>query len=137
MSNSSEAWWLSSGPPQPSRPTVQPSESTDLPFVLTPDVVQTGLHIASGVADTFAKMFTQNSGQVIHDVQICGVCPVCVSVNDLKRRDPELAGLIESALGGVTQSYEKLKERLPELLEPVTRMIVDSLVQSFVKGRFS
>ena len=131
------AWWLSSGPPQPSRPAVGESATANTSFVLTPEVVQTGLHIASGVADTFAKIFTQEPGQVIHDVRVCGVCPVCVGVNDIKKRDPELGGLIENALGGVTQSYEKLKERIPELLEPVTKLVVESLVQSFMKGRFS
>ncbi len=130
------AWWLSSGPPQPSRPSVQENATVDTAFLLTPEVVQTGLNIASGFADTFVKMFTQDSGQVIHDVRVCGVCPVCVGVNDIKKRDPELGGLIENALGGVTHSYEKLKDRLPDLLEPVTKLVVESLVQSFMKGRF-
>lgn len=116
---------------------MQDDTPTESSFVLTPEVVQTGLNIASGFADTFAKMFSQSPGQVIHDVRICGVCPVCVGVSDIKERDPELGGLIENALGGVTQSYEKLKDRLPELLEPVTKLVVESLVQSFMKGRFS
>lgn len=136
-SETSTAWWLSSGPPQPTRPVENDSHSSESGFVLTPEVVQTGLNIASGFADTFAKMFSQNPGQVIHDVSVCGVCPVCVTVQDLKKHDPELASLIEGALGGVTHSYERLKGRLPELLEPVTKLIVDSLVQSIVKGRFS
>jgi len=136
-SETSNAWWLSSGPPQPTRPEVNESQSSESGFVLTPEVVQTGLNIASGFAETFTKMFSQNPGQVIHDVSVCGVCPVCVTVQDLKKRDPELASLIEGALGGVTHSYERLKGRLPELLEPVTKLIVDSLVQSMVKGRFS
>ncbi|MFZ9693538.1 MAG: hypothetical protein ACO3BI_03145, partial [Candidatus Nanopelagicales bacterium] len=70
-------------------------------------------------------------------VRMCGVCPVCVTLNDIKKFDPELATLFESALQGVTHSYEKLKSRLPELMEPLSKVIVESLVQSFLKGRFS
>lgn len=138
MSNShTSQWWLSSGPPQPSKPESVPPDLHVRDFVLTPEVVQTGLNIASGLIDGVTKMFSQGSGEVIHDVRVCGVCPLCVTLNDIKKRDPELASLIESALSGVTHSYEKLKDRLPELMEPLSKIIVDSLVQSFLKGRFS
>lgn len=128
-------WWLSSGPPQPSRPEVHTSSASS--FAITPEIVQTGLNLATGLVDNISKVFTQNDGQILHDVSVCGVCPVCVALKDLKKKDPELASLIESALAGVTTSYEKIKERLPDLLEPVTRIIVDSLVQSVIRGRFS
>jgi hypothetical protein len=135
--NQTSQWWLSSGPPQPAKPSVDEPDSKERDFLITPDVVQAGLNIASGLVDGVTRILSQSPGEVIHDVRMCGVCPVCVTLNDIKKYDPELASLIESALQGVTQSYEKLKSRLPELMEPLSKVIVESLVQSFLKGRFS
>ncbi|MGA1248381.1 MAG: hypothetical protein ACO3XJ_04690 [Candidatus Nanopelagicales bacterium] len=93
--------------------------------------------MASGFVDGVTRILSQSPGEVIHDVRSCGVCPICVTLNDIKKFDPELATLFESALQGVTHSYEKLKSRLPELMEPLSKVVVESLVQSFLKGRFS
>lgn len=136
-SNQTSQWWLSSGPPQPEKPSSDKPESKERDFLITPEVVQAGLNMASGFVDGVTRILSQSPGEVIHDVRMCGVCPVCVTLNDIKKYDPELAALIESALQGVTHSYEKLKIRLPELMEPLSKVVVESLVQSFLRGRFT
>ncbi|MGA0856676.1 MAG: hypothetical protein ACO3P3_00690 [Candidatus Nanopelagicales bacterium] len=136
-SNQTSEWWLSSGPPQPEKPSGDKPESKERDFLITPEVVQAGLNMASGFVDGVTRILSQSPGEVIHDVRSCGVCPICVTLNDIKKFDPELATLFESALQGVTHSYEKLKSRLPELMEPLSKVVVESLVQSFLKGRFS
>ena len=136
-SNQTSEWWLSSGPPQPEKPSGDKPESKERDFLITPEVVQAGLNMASGFVDGVTRILSQSPGEVIHDVRSCGVCPICVTLNDIKKFDPELATLFESALQGVTHSYEKLKSRLPELMEPLSKVVVESLVQSFLKGRYS
>ena len=136
-SNQTSEWWLSSGPPQPEKPSNDKPEPKERDFLITPEVVQAGLNMASGFVDGVARILSQSPGEVIHDVRTCGVCPICVTLNDIKKYDPELATLIESALQGVTHSYEKLKGRLPELMEPLSKVVVESLVQSFLRGRFT
>ena len=145
-------WWVSSGPPAPDSPKFEipkPQETNSAPktepksetennfFGMSPAAqsaaINSGLSLLSTFLDVISKPLSGEAQTSTHDIEACGVCPLCVGVKALREHDPNLADLAESAMKGVTSSGEKLKELFPNALDTLTESVVSAVIKSMMK----
>lgn len=150
----SRPWWVSSGPPNPETPRFEipkPAENTseekttdenksgfDFSFLgLNPasqsELITNGLGLLNAVVEVLGKPLNGESQKSTHDLEACGICPLCVAVKAIRTHDENLADLIESAMKGVTSSAEKLKEVWPSAVDSLTESVVSAVVKAMMK----
>ena len=154
-------WWVSSGPPTPGKPSVaeqiqepvaedfssnyEPPKTheesqSEMPsaawFGISPEqqsaAIATGLGFITAVADLVSKPLSGNQQTSTHNVETCGVCPLCVTVGAIREHDAGLADLVESAMSGVTGSMEKLTGMLPDVSDRITEAVVSAAVKTLL-----
>lgn len=149
---SEKPWWVSSGPPSPDAPRFEipkPRQSSDEPktepkpesdssfFGMSSGAqaaaINSGLNLLSTFLDVISKPLNGEEKTSVHDIEACGVCPLCVGVKALREHDENLADLAESAMKGVTASGEKLKELFPNALDTLTESVVSAVIKSMMK----
>jgi hypothetical protein len=151
---SAKPWWVSTGPPTSQSPKfeipkvknekVETSEEskaetkTDSGFFgisteAQSAAINSGLGLLSAFMDAVSKPLNGQEQTSTHDVETCGVCPLCVGVKALREHDENLADLVESAMKGVTSSAEKLKEILPSAMDAITESVVSAVIKSMMK----
>lgn len=155
---SSKPWWVSTGPPNaqtpkfeiPNKQTMQEEDSqsqtedesakekSDSGFFGISNQAQmaainSGLGLLSAFMDAVSKPLNGQEQVSTHDVETCGVCPLCVGVKALREHDENLADLVESAMKGVTSSAEKLKEIWPTAIDTITESVVSAVIKSMMK----
>ncbi len=151
---SAKPWWVSTGPPTSQSPKfeipkvknekVETSEEsktetkTDSGFFgisteAQSAAINSGLGLLSAFMDAVSKPLNGQEQTSTHDVETCGVCPLCVGVKALREHDENLADLVESAMKGVTSSAEKLKEILPSAMDTITESVVSAVIKSMMK----
>jgi hypothetical protein len=89
--------------------------------------------LLSAFLDVISKPLNGEEQTSTHDIETCGVCPLCVGVKALREHDENLADLAESAMKGVTSSGEKLKELFPNALDTLTESVVSAVIKSMMK----
>lgn len=142
-------WWVSHGPADsaPAEPAAATSDGA------MPDWLRSGEQLLSGfdpklagqafnagigLFTAFAELVSEpldpdRQEQTTHDIESCGVCPVCVAVAALKEHEPRIGGLVESALAGVTSSGERLAELIPNARDAVTDQLVAAVLKSVLQ----
>lgn len=145
---STRPWWVSTGPPSPSAPKFEipkpasgnstndsPGESSF--FGISPEAqsaaINSGLSLLSAFMEVVSKPLNGQEQTSTHDVETCGVCPLCVGVKALREHDENLADLVESAMKGVTSSAEKLTEVWPNAMDAITESVVSAVIKSMMK----
>lgn len=145
---SAKPWWVSTGPPSPTapkfeipKPKVEESQKNSNSesnfFGVSPEAqsaaINSGLSLLTAFMDVISKPLNGQEQTSTHDVDTCGVCPLCVGVKTLREHDENLADLVESAMKGVTTSAEKLTEIWPNALDTLTESVVSAVVKSMMK----
>ncbi|MEN9693100.1 MAG: hypothetical protein RLZZ330_744 [Actinomycetota bacterium] len=148
-------WWVSSGPPSSDSPkfeipksespkvenetntTSEQKKDGDNFFGMSAGAqtaaINSGLSLLSAFLDVISKPLNGEEQTSTHDIETCGVCPLCVGVKALREHDENLADLAESAMKGVTSSGEKLKELFPNALDTLTESVVSAVIKSMMK----
>ena len=150
MSDSqNKPWWVSSGPPSSATPKFEipksePNEKSEktetknespffIPEGLQANAINAGIGLITAFMETISKPLNGQEQTSTHDVEACGVCPLCVGVKAIREHDESLADLIESAMKGVTSSAEKLKEVWPNAMESLTESVVSAVIKAMMK----
>ena len=95
-----------------------------------------GLNLLTGVINLVSTPLNGPEQTSVHVVASCGTCPLCVAVAALREHDESMADLVESALGGVTSSIEKLTGLIPNIVENLSETLVEVVVRAVLqKGR--
>ena len=103
---------------------------------LSAAAAESGLNLLTGVINLVSTPLNGTEQTSVHVVATCGTCPLCVGVATLREHDAAMADLVESALGGVTSSIEKLSGMLPNLVDSVSENLVEAVVRTVLrKGR--
>jgi hypothetical protein len=143
-------WWVSNGPPASdsakfeipkTKPSAQSQSNDSKPdstiFGISGEAqsaaINSGLSLLSAFMDAVSKPLNGKEETSTHDVETCGVCPLCVGVKTLREHDENLAYLVESAMKGVTSSAEKLTEIWPNAVDTLTESVVSTVVKSMMK----
>ena len=153
-------WWVSSGPPTTDSPkfevpdtksssggsnsqkSEEDEQKTDTGFdfsflgvnpQMQAELLSSGINLLSAVIDVISKPLNGSEQTSTHDVQTCGICPLCLAVKTIREHDESLADLIESAMKGVTSSAEKLKEVWPTKVDSLTENIVSAVIKAMMK----
>ncbi len=154
MSGATEKpWWVSSGPPSDvshkfeipkakiedgSKAETKTDSKAETGFLgLSSEAqsaaINSGLGLLSAFMEAVSKPLNGENQTSTHDVEACGVCPLCVGVKALREHDENLADLVESAMKGVTSSAEKLKEIWPNAMDTLTESVVSAVVKTIMK----
>ena len=107
---------------------------------VTPEVTAaaavSGLNLLTGVINLVSTPLNGPEQTSVHIVSSCGTCPLCVAVAALREHDESMADLVESALGGVTSSIEKLAGMIPHVVDSLSETLVEVVVRTVLhKGR--
>ncbi len=146
----SKPWWVSTGPPSPNAPKFEvPKKETNDESAKTEtkdesnffgisseaqsSAINSGLGLLAAFMDAVSKPLNGQEQTSTHDVETCGVCPLCVGVKTLREHDENLADLVQSAMKGVTSSAEKLKEIWPTAIDSITESVVSAVIKSMMK----
>lgn len=105
--------------------------------LLDPALAAATLRAGAGLLAGFLDLVTaetraSTAPPTAHDVAACGFCPVCVAVAALKEHDQNLGELVESALGGVTSSAERIAELVPHSKDVITEQLVEAVARALL-----
>ncbi len=108
-------WWVSTGPPHTAAetaPSAQPS------------------------APQSENQAGESAAHPVHDVDLCGNCPLCVLVAGLRDKDQELGDTVVAAMKGSTQAIESLAGRADDLIDMAMTHFGPMLMSSVLKNFF-
>lgn len=155
----SRPWWVSSGPPSAESPKFEipkvepatsekskdeqePNAEKSAPFDFSflginpqtqAELFTSGISLLTAFMEVVSKPLNGQEQTSTHDVETCGICPLCVAVKAIREHDENLADLLESAMKGVTSSAEKLKEVLPSAVDSLTENVVSAIIKAMMK----